>query len=135
MDYLYISSCYDSMGQRLGRKDCISILHYTSIRCIPSGVIRKKGAPNATISVYLFRLALYYATISNIFMHALREVLLLFTWPASSIFDTVFTKVNRGPPTSLTAHFSTCFTFVILSPHIRSTCPNLLSTILKMTAV
>ena len=54
-------------------------------------------------------------SIINLFIHALRRVLMtwLFTWPSSSIYDSVFEGRPRSPPTSLTTHFS----FIILFCH------------------
>ena len=55
-----------------------------TLRFIPSGVVRENGAPYTTVS-----------TPRPLFIHVLRVVLMLFTWPSSSIFDTVFSKINR----------------------------------------
>ena len=61
-----------------------------------------------TISTYFFRLVHRYLSI-----HALWRVLMLFTWPSSSIFDTVvFEGQTTCPPsTTLTTHFSIIIIF------------------------
>ena len=61
-------------------------------RCIPSEVVRENGAPKATNSTYLFRLVI------NFFIQALPHAFYVLS---SSIFDTLFSKVNRGLPLSL----------------------------------
>lgn len=74
----------------------INIYIHTHIQnfTLYSGIVRGDGAPNTVVlSIHIL-----LSTVLNLFIHALREALMLFTWLSTSILNTVFSKVNHGLP-------------------------------------